>query len=96
LIAGLLVDQPTRIETVRKLLNRSHEAAERCPNRIVQIAVLQEAANVASRAGFTELATALKADSGTAIDRQVQSTSSATAGHIDLSHEIRTRLLKSQ
>jgi hypothetical protein len=96
LIAGLLVDQPTRIETVRKLLNRSHEAAERCPNRIVQIAVLQEAANVASRAGFTELATALKADSGTAIDRQVQSTSSATAGNIDLSHEIRTRLLKSQ
>lgn len=94
LIARGLATQSDKRELVTQLLDRSAEAARRCPNRLVRIAVLQECAAVAQLAGLAELATTFDSHSSATIAEHLKSTLSGAERRIDLAQEIRVRLLK--
>ena len=94
LIARGLATQSDKSELVTQLLDRSAEAARRCPDRLVRIAVFQECAAVAQLAGLAELATTFDSHSSSTIAEHLKSTLSGAERKIDLAQEIRVRLLK--
>ena len=92
--AQMLVQLDAKSDTTRHLLQSAKEKAKTIDNRLVQIAVLNECLAIATQAALTQLAASLTTQRDAVIGEQISGVSIGAPGSIDISHAIRTRLLK--
>ncbi|MFN9721599.1 MAG: hypothetical protein ACK58L_23120, partial [Planctomycetota bacterium] len=93
-LAAVIGSNSGQKDLVSRLLLRTQTAANKTPNLLVRIAVLNECFVLAKRMHFEELSVALQADIERAIEYQTQGHSLSDRGEMDFAHEIRTRLLR--
>ena len=92
--AQMLVQLDAKSYTIQHLLQFAEEKSKTIDNRLVQIAVLNECLAIATQAALTQLAASLKTQRDAVIGEQISGVSIGAPGSIDISHAIRTRLLK--
>lgn len=92
--AKMLLKTEARHDAIPHLLQLALAEAKMIDNRLVQIAVLNECLATATQARLADLAASLEPERDAVIANQIRGVFIGATHSIDLSHEIRTRLLK--